>query len=462
MLERLLSSLFTDAKSAGVDLDIHVYDDGSTEPIKADRCTIHRREENGGKKLYWKLVNEAFTVAYRSEWKYFYMLPDDGEIVEGFFARSVAAWQALRGVACLSVCTDRQRAGKLQWGDEVPKTVTRSGIAFWTSGWVDMAFMCERSMFDALKTGTGFINPIIRDVWKPGVSSGVGGQITKRLRLKGQDMLHVHDTLINDDGKHESRMHPETRKTEPLSTGLRIGLLTCLWAGKTPRRARLACLTLTHNASIRVSNVELILIAVYSPEDPNITPALFIPGWIYVRFPNFPMSDKWCAGAEVLRRLDVDAMMIFGSDDFLNREYIEAAVTAIRNGANYVMPKSLYFYDSGASREAIYCTGIGRVGGGRTLSRHLLDKLDWKPWEPGYKKNIDGCMDRRLIEIGHKHPDVTIDNIRDTKALLLGIKTGENMHGFHKMKVGLKSETVDARALLTEYVPLYAEELLAW
>lgn len=236
----------------------------------------------------------------------------------------------------------------------------------------------------------------------------------------------------------------------------RLALFTCMWG-----RSRLTKMVLAHNARIQIENVEILRIAVYSREDPD--PTLGVPGWTYVKHPNRPISDKWQAGAKHVRKLDVDAMMIFGSDDFLNAAFIEEAVSAIQRGHDYVMPKSLYFYDT-ACREAIYCQLIGRVGGGRTLSRRLLEKLRWDVWELGYQKNIDGCMDRRLIEIGHKHPDYTIDDIRSTGALLLGIKLGEggNMHAFDKMRRGLQGEPVDAELLLAEYVPEYTPELLAW
>lgn len=252
------------------------------------------------------------------------------------------------------------------------------------------------------------------------------------------------------------------KKSEPVAHDparpFRLGLATCLWAGEHAERARLACMTLAANGAIDVPGVELVPVAVWSHEDPNIGPALTVPGWHYVERPNRPLSDKWNAAAEALRDRNVDAMMIFGSDDFLNAAFIGSAVDAVRSGADYVMPKSLYFYDA-PTREAIYCHGVGRVGGGRTLSRRILRACLYEPWERGYMKNIDGCMDRRLVELGHKQPDVTLDDIRGAGALLLGVKTRQNMHAFAKMKAGLQGEVIDGAALLRAYVPQYAHEL---
>lgn len=239
---------------------------------------------------------------------------------------------------------------------------------------------------------------------------------------------------------------------------MRIALLTAVWG-----RSRLARMVLQHNGSIEVSGVDIVNVAVYSRQDPEAHRMIDVAGWHYIQYPNRPLSNKWNAGCAFIRKLHVDAMMIFGSDDFLNAAYLEAVVDTLKSGAHYVMPHSMYFYHA-PSRQAIYCMNIGRVGGGRTLSRHLLGRMDYQPWEPGYMRNIDGAMDRRLIAVGHKHPDGTVDDIREHSALLMGVKTqdSDNLHSFHKMQRGLESEVIFGPDLLRRYVPGCAEKLLRW
>lgn len=242
----------------------------------------------------------------------------------------------------------------------------------------------------------------------------------------------------------------------------RLGLVTACWTYGAPARARTEEMVLHHTAALDVPGAELVRVAAWSPDDPLSGRLITVPGWRFVRAPNHPISDKWNAAARALRAFDVDAMMIFGSDDFLNAAFIRAAIDRIRAGAAYVMPKSCYFYDVGL-REAIYCRVIGRVGGGRTLARRVLDAVQFRPWEPGANRGIDGAMDRRLRAVlGEEKPDATIDDIAEIGGLLLDIKSGEglNMQPYDRMKRGLQGEVVDAAALLRRHVPAYADELL--
>lgn len=232
---------------------------------------------------------------------------------------------------------------------------------------------------------------------------------------------------------------------------MRLGLLTTTW-----RRPELTRAVAAHTATLRVPGVELVPIAVWSPED--MLPSADTPGWEYVRFPNWPVSDKWNAGSRRARDLGVDALTIMGSDDLLNAEYLSLVAGMIRGGADYVMPTSLYFVDA-ETKAAFYATGIGRVGGGRTFSRKLIDLCAGNLWEPGVSKNTDGANDRRLGFLGILKPDSTVDDMRAHGAALVGIKTKRNEHSFEKMRDGMNGEPVDARELLQTVAPAHAESI---
>lgn len=212
-----------------------------------------------------------------------------------------------------------------------------------------------------------------------------------------------------------------------------LALLTTTWL-----RPRLTRAVLEYTAALRVPGVELRPIAVYSPEDPQ--PVTDVRGITYVHAPNQPITNKWNAGAKAARLFDPDALMIFGSDDFLSQEWIDEAVHCVCAGADYVMPRVLHYYDA-ETGSAIRCDCIGKVGGGRTLSRALLDRLDWEPWQNGRYKNADGAMDRRI----------PCQPIRPDTPALLAVKTHQNEHSFDAMRRGLKGVDVDARSLLDAY-----------
>src|SRR5690606_20373512 len=196
-----------------------------------------------------------------------------------------------------------------------------------------------------------------------------------------------------------------------------LALLTCLW-----KRPRLSTMVLEHTARLRVKGVELVPVAVWSPEDPE--PAdLTVMGIKYVQAPNDPLSDKWNAGALVLRNLDVDAMLVFGSDDFMGPRFIASIVNRLREGAEFVMPQSLYFFDA-ESKRCIYARAK-KVGAGRALSRSALARLSYRPWRSGFNRGIDGCMDKRLQLAGIEA--VYVPDIREENGYLVAVKTEENL-----------------------------------
>lgn len=235
----------------------------------------------------------------------------------------------------------------------------------------------------------------------------------------------------------------------------RLAILTAMWG-----RPHVTVPVLQHVASLDVPGVELVPIAVWSREDKHASDLIGVPGWTFVQSRNRPLSNKWNAGARAAVDLDVDGLTIIGSDDYINAEYAQAVAGAIEGGAKYVMPRSIYFLEL-SSGTMIYCGRVGHIGGGRTLSRFMLDRLHWRPWEPGNNKGIDGAMDRRLMEIHARKPDAIIEDIRAIGAVLLGIKDGHtNMQPMHKMRAGLDWEPIETAPFLFEHLPNQAEHLL--
>lgn len=236
---------------------------------------------------------------------------------------------------------------------------------------------------------------------------------------------------------------------------MRLAILTCVWG-----RPDLSIPVLEHTARLRVPGAELVPVCVWSPEDTDASRLRCVPDWHFVAAPNNPVSDKWNAGARALRHMNVDAMCIIGSDDFVNEAFIMSIVERLRQGAHYVMPQSLYFYDT-RTREAIYAYAR-RVGAGRTITRRVLDELNWRPWKSGFDRGIDGAMDKRIAMMSDPLECEHVTDIRAEGGMLLAVKTEENLWTFQKMKQGLEHEELDAPALLREHFPKHARMLLQW
>lgn len=232
---------------------------------------------------------------------------------------------------------------------------------------------------------------------------------------------------------------------------MRLAILTAIW-----RRPKLSEMALRRLASMSVPGIQIVPIVAWTFEDLQEAP-IDVPGIIYVEADNSPLSDKWNAGAKEAKCHNVDALMVVGSDDFFDARFVEIIAKRIREGADFVMPQSLYFFDTRTAR-CIYARA-DRVGAGRALSRRVLDRLSFHPWNSGFDRAIDSCMDKRLMAA--KVPPVLIPDIKKEGASLIAVKTQENMWTFEHMSRLRHSET-NAGELLRMVVPEYADELLNW
>lgn len=232
---------------------------------------------------------------------------------------------------------------------------------------------------------------------------------------------------------------------------MRIAIVTALW-----QRPELTRIFLRHYAEMEVPGVELCLIAAVSPhEDPALRTAfdegaITYDGWATVAVDNKPLSDKWAATLLVARRRDIDAILIMGSDDFVDAKYIQRIAAELEDHA-LIISQSIYFYST-ERREMFYATQ-SRVGPGRALRRDLLNECDWKPWELGVNSNLEGAMNRKLGSRPFR-------KIIGEDLTILDVKTGENMWSYDHVSM-LRRKDVDPEAFLRERFPGVADELLA-
>lgn len=213
MLKRLIRQLRAEAADAQLNLIIQVYDDFSEEAVDPSQHGLHgvnvrRNDYRYGKQEYHKTVHKAFRNAARCQWDYLLYLPDDVELIEGFFHEMFAAWYAItdRKKIALSLLSDERR-GSTQWVPERPRLVRTIYGPLWLQRWLDMCFFAPRAFLDALHWK---INPIPPAFWRdmPRRSSGVGRQISRRLHFMGYHVWSVDRSLVIHDGFAPSQMHP--------------------------------------------------------------------------------------------------------------------------------------------------------------------------------------------------------------------------------------------------------------
>ena len=176
--------------------DVFILNDGCYYVIRGS-CQLMRHEYYG-KSLYWKTVNQLFSI--RTPHKYYMMIPDDFMPVEGMVEKAIAMWEGIddKDKICLNLYADR--FGQSCWTSFLPED---KGNVYKT-GWVDMCFLCEDRFFDVL----GYIPQTVISE-----SSGVGRYISTFLHRNPVkcNFYQVKESLVIPQEEHytNSQMNHE-------------------------------------------------------------------------------------------------------------------------------------------------------------------------------------------------------------------------------------------------------------
>lgn len=236
-----LNSLLNDisAVQGTFDLDVRVYDDGSTfEPAKfwwhgVDWVTFYRHEHRG-KEGFWRTMNQIVQDAQTVSYDYLFTLQDDLRLVDRFFDKAILTWEAIDDPKKLALSTilTPDREGRQLWTGCQPEVrefaapvdprgvspriaqsldeIGWSGtdgweIPVWRTDWVDCIWMSDGRLAHRI----GGIAEVDSRRWdqSPQMSSGVGAQITWWGNKLGWNFYQVAQTLVRH-GDHPSLMNP--------------------------------------------------------------------------------------------------------------------------------------------------------------------------------------------------------------------------------------------------------------
>lgn len=219
MLERLARQLRSEAGAAGVDLRLLIYQDrkrenpiGKVEAAEELADFYWYASEHHGKRSYWRIADHVFTDARSCAFDHFFWLDDDLQLIDGFFYRAIRTWRAIVAsdprAATLNLILTEHREGRGIWGAGTPKrrSLEHQGerIEVWETDWTDCIFMAGPDIGHLIHEVQKI--SIHRWLGKPTLSSGVGAQITRRLRENEASQYQVTETLVHH-GNHESKMN---------------------------------------------------------------------------------------------------------------------------------------------------------------------------------------------------------------------------------------------------------------
>jgi len=224
----MLLNLLKQIKKQSSNFDIKIYINNDCSQANYTKVTSYLKRyfddfhyildnEHRGKLNYWHIINRFYQFAKQDKFDYFIQVPDDIQLVDDFFNRATAKYDAINDSdkACLNILNDYGRNGMAVWVPVKPEVLSFKNFTYIRNGWMDMAYICTKHYFDILEYTINKVSPN----WsgKPGRSSGVGMQISQRLYKSGASIYQVAHSLIIH-GAHESVMHPEERKLHPLIT----------------------------------------------------------------------------------------------------------------------------------------------------------------------------------------------------------------------------------------------------
>ena len=218
-LKKLLDAIYKNKKK-NHRLIIQVYDDGSEKKydfIKKYKVG-YKKTNHYGKKGYWKLINYAFSKIRNTDYDYYIQIPDDVTLEDNFINKAIASFEAIndRKKIALNLLLDKGRRGKKNWTGFKPIRMSFHGMDFYRTQWIDMCYIAKRNFFEELRFR---IDAIDKSRWEIDrlYGSGVGAQISIKLKERGFNMYQVFKTLVYH-GDHVSLMNPKERKINRLVT----------------------------------------------------------------------------------------------------------------------------------------------------------------------------------------------------------------------------------------------------
>lgn len=234
---------------------------------------------------------------------------------------------------------------------------------------------------------------------------------------------------------------------------VRIGILTAIW-----KRHALTRCVLRHYARLKVPGVEFVLAAVGS-EKKKSRELAHDADWCYVEAPNHKLGGKWNAGMRSLRSTNVDAVVIVGSDDVLNAEYFDAMAAHVAAGTDLFTLRGLWFLDAPTNR--LSYNYLWFTGAGAMVSRAVLDKVAWRPWEAERTRYLDTSLLNAVMP--HARRRGFVSDLRETPARLLDVKTDRNMWSYDAsiQRCASSHPVDDPAAWLDRYFPEFHADLMA-
>jgi len=151
------------------------------------------------------------------------------------------------------------------------------------------------------------------------------------------------------------------------------------------------------------------------------------------KYRNNPLSYKWNMAIRTLEQIDFDAVILLGSDDYIDEAFLRYVERTIPD-FDMIGFKDIYFQHDGS---LYYWKGYTNnrqgepCGAGKVYSRKFLECINWNLFDVARDRGLDKISWQRVKQANAK---VHVTSLKQNGLLLVDIKDGEGMTPFNKFK----------------------------
>ena len=150
---------------------------------------------------------------------------------------------------------------------------------------------------------------------------------------------------------------------------------------------------------------------------------------------NKPVSRKFDTACKYMKQLQLDYIMVLGSDDILSTSLLKSLISEMNKGISLIGIKELYFYgtEKQFKGKLLYIRLTTLAGVCRTIHRSILDKVDWMPWNADKNWGMDSLSMKRI------RPYVTTQSV--VEGIVVDVKSECNLNHFSYWQSKVKEPT---------------------
>ena len=147
---------------------------------------------------------------------------------------------------------------------------------------------------------------------------------------------------------------------------------------------------------------------------------------------NEPLSFKWAMAFYSLEQLDFDGVVILGSDDYIDKNFLKFAQNNI-NKYDMIGFTDAYFKHN---KDFYYWSGYDNqqkgepAGAGKIYSKKFLERINYNLYPGSHNFGLD--------KIAHKvckdnNANMLITTLKENELFMCDVKDGEGMNSFEKL-----------------------------